>query len=255
MKIEKIKKLKNGKYKLELDNDDSIITYDEVILKNNLLFNPKIEVDKLENLYKDTSYYDIYYKVVKLIAKKLRSEKEIVEYLDKNNVEEKSEIINKLKSINLINDLNFAKAYTYDRVYLSKDGLNKIREDLYNYGIKEEYIMEALDKVDNDILEEKLNKLVIKKINSNHNKSNYVLKQKIIYDLISLGYEKDDIISSIDNNVKEDFSLISKEYDKLYKKLSLKYDDNKLMHEIKNKLYQKGYSSYEIDKIINEKNS
>ena len=56
-----------------------------------------------------------------------------------------------------------------------------------------------------------------------------------------------------DQNQKEDLTVISKEYDKLFKKLSLKYEDDKLKFEIKNKLYQKGYSSYEIEKIINEK--
>ena len=55
--------------------------------------------------------------------------------------------------------------------------------------------------------------------------------------------------------MKEDLSIISKEYDKLYKKLSLKFDGNKLNYEIKNKLYQKGYNSSEIDKILEEKNS
>jgi len=255
VKIEKIKKLRNGKYKIQLDNQDSINLHDEVILKNNLLFNPNIDEENISNLYKDTSYYDIYYKVVKLISKRLRSEKEIIDYLEKNAIENKKEIIDKLKNVNLINDLNFAKAYTYDRLYLSKDGLNKIKEDLYSYGIKDEFIFEVIDSIPEEVIKEKLEKLIIKKINSNNNKSNYMLKQKIIYDLINLGYEKEDIISYIDNNLKEDTSIISKEYEKLYKKLSLKYDGNKLIYEIKNKLYQKGYSIYEIDKIIEEKTS
>ena len=34
---EKIKKTKSGKYILELDNNEKITTYDEVILNNNLL--------------------------------------------------------------------------------------------------------------------------------------------------------------------------------------------------------------------------
>ena len=40
MKIEKLKKLRNGKYKLELDNGESITTYDDIIIKN-MLFNGK----------------------------------------------------------------------------------------------------------------------------------------------------------------------------------------------------------------------
>ena len=39
MKIEKIQKLKNNKYKIKLDSGDIINTYDDVILNNSLLFN------------------------------------------------------------------------------------------------------------------------------------------------------------------------------------------------------------------------
>ena len=101
----------------------------------------------------------------------------------------------------------------------------------------------------------RLEKIVIKKIKSNSNKSNYLLKQKIIYDLINLGYDKEKIVYYFDKNITDDSSAILKEYNKLFKKLSLKYSDDKLKCEIKNKLFQKGYSSYEIDKIINEKSN
>ena len=40
MKIEKIKKLKNGKYKLTFDSEDTLVTYDDVII-NKMLFNGK----------------------------------------------------------------------------------------------------------------------------------------------------------------------------------------------------------------------
>ena len=42
MKIEKIQKLKNNKYKIKLDSGDIINTYDDVILNNSLLFNKEM---------------------------------------------------------------------------------------------------------------------------------------------------------------------------------------------------------------------
>ena len=83
MKIEKIKKMKNGKYKLSLDNKTNIITYDNVILDNNLLFNKEIDNEKLNQLIIDNNYYDIYNKVVKYISIRMRSKLEIENYLDK----------------------------------------------------------------------------------------------------------------------------------------------------------------------------
>ena len=64
MKIEKIKKLKSGKYKLEIDND-KIITYDDVILNNNLLFNKEVDEELFNQLNIETRYYDVYNRVIK----------------------------------------------------------------------------------------------------------------------------------------------------------------------------------------------
>ena len=87
MEIKNIKKLKSGKYKIQLD-DTKITTYDDVIINNNLLYKKNIDNKLLENINIETSYYDIYNKVIKYISIKLRSKKEILEYLNKNKVEE-----------------------------------------------------------------------------------------------------------------------------------------------------------------------
>ena len=83
MKIEKIQKLKNNKYKIKLDSGDIINTYDDVILNNSLLFNKEIDLELLNKINNETLYYDCYNKTLKFIDKKLRSEKEVKEYLKK----------------------------------------------------------------------------------------------------------------------------------------------------------------------------
>ena len=170
MKIEKIKKLNSGKYKIELDDKNKIITYDDVILKHNLLFNKDIDSSKLNELNIDTKYYDIYNKCVKYISTRLRSEKEISIYLDKFPLEEndKNKIIEDLKSVCFINDANFAKAYISDRIYLSNDGIEKIRKSLLEHNIDSSLIEEELSKIDKNVIKEKLTKLISKKIKNNH---------------------------------------------------------------------------------------
>ena len=49
---------------------------------------------------------------------------------------------------------------------------------------------------------------------------------------------------------KEDDSLVQKEYDKLYRKLSRKYDGSELGYQIKQRLYVKGFNSNEIEKVF-----
>ena len=148
MKIEKIQKLKNNKYKIKLDSGDIINTYDDVILNNSLLFNKEIDLELLNKINNETLYYDCYNKTLKFIDKKLRSEKEIKEYLKKySEMGYEDKILKKLKEINMINDENYAKAYISDRIFLSTDGPNKIKQELFNYGIDEKIIEENINKI------------------------------------------------------------------------------------------------------------
>ena len=55
MKIQKIKKLKSGKYKLELEDGTSIQLYDEVILNHNLLFHKEIDSELFSQIDKENS--------------------------------------------------------------------------------------------------------------------------------------------------------------------------------------------------------
>ena len=242
MKIEKIKKLNSGKYKIELDDKNKIITYDDVILKHNLLFDKELDSSKLNDLNIDTKYYDVYNKCIKYISTKLRSEKEISIYLDKFNIEldDKNKIIEDLKNIGFINDLNFTKAYISDRIYLSNDGPEKIKKLLVEHNIPIEIIEEEISKIDEEIIKEKLSKLISKKIKNNHKDSNYIMRKKIYNDMINLGYSQsmfNECYESQENNADDN---LMKEFDKWYKKLSKKEQGDSLYLKIKQKLYQKG---------------
>lgn len=97
--------------------------------------------------------------------KKVRSEKEVRKYLDKLEIKDidKDSIINKLKSINLINDRVYVKSYINDKLYLTKDSLNKIKKDLIESNIDINIIEDEISKIEYDE-HEKLEKMIIKKL-------------------------------------------------------------------------------------------
>ena len=251
MKIEGVKKTKSGKYKITFDNKETISTYDDVILNNGLLFKKEVDNELLDKLNIETSYYDIYNKTIKFISRKLRSEKEVKIFLDKNNAtnSDKKKIVTKLKDIKLINDSFFANAYCQDKMNLSNDGPCKIKKELISNDIEKNIIDEAMSKIDENMVYEKLTKLIIKKINSNHNKSNYMLKQKIVGDMINLGYSKEMIVEIIDSNLKSNKSVIENEYKKIYRKLEKKYEGEELERQVRIKLMQRGFSGEDINNI------
>lgn len=254
MKINKIIKLKNNKYKICID-DKNIITYDEVILENDLLYKKNIDSNLYNKILIDTNYYDIYNKVVKYILKKRRSEKEIHIYLNKYNLTntEVNKMVDKLKHLKLIDDLQYCKAYINDSLILRKNGVNKIKKELLNQGISSEIIDLELNSIDVNILNDKLEKLIIKKISMNKKYSNDYLKQKILNELVNLGYERDLILDIINKNLKYDNEILKKEFDKLYNKLKNKTNSIELENKLKSKLLQKGFKISDINSLIQQK--
>lgn len=252
MKIEKLKKLKSGKYKIEFEDHSSLNLYDEVILKNNLLFHKEVDNDLLNKLYDDNNHYDYYNKVLKYILYKMRSTYEIYEYMKKLNIpnEQQEEIIDKLKENHLLDDKTYVKAYINDKIHLTDNGPYKIKNELLKYNIEESLIEEEFSNYDFELFEEKVRKIISKKIASNKNDSSYKMKQKLLNYLINLGYDREMILASINNLEFNNSGVVKKEYDKLLKKLSKKYEGQELLCQIKNKLYQKGFSIDDINEVI-----
>ncbi len=252
MKIKSIKKL-NNKYKIILEDNKEIITYDEVIIKNNILYKKELNEEIIEEIEKQNNYYETYNNILKLIKNKLRSESEIIEYMNKKEIEKNTqkEILEKLKNTKLINDKIYTHAYIHDKISFTPDGPNKIKKELLTKKIDEQIINEELEKINQEEINEKLEKLIIKKLNSNTKYSNTMLKNRLLNHFINLGYEKENILDIIENNIKIDNEIIKKEYIKLEKKLKNKYSEEELKKNIKQKLYQKGFSIDEINNILN----
>lgn len=255
MKIDKIKKLPNGKYKITFDDNENLITYDDVLIKNKLLFDKEVNKTKYEEISSDTKYYDVYNKIIKMISKRIRSKKEIEEYLETVSIDDndKLEIIKKLEEIGFINDLAFTKAFTYDKFNLSNYGPYKIKNELLKHSIEESLIDESINSILESDIVDKLQSIINKRIKNNNKYSNYILKQKTVLDLVNLGYDKEMIADIYDSNKLESNYIIEKEFNKQYNKLVKKYKDNELKYKLREKLYQKGFDIESINNLLQKK--
>ncbi len=132
MKINKFKKISSNKYKLFLE-DNTIIVYEDIIIKYNLLYKKDIDDKLIKKIEEDNYKYSIYDVAIKYIEVRMRSEKEMYEYLKNKeyNIKDIENTINKLKNSNLINDDLFSKSYINDKINLSNNGLNKIKNDAW----------------------------------------------------------------------------------------------------------------------------
>ena len=116
-----------------------------------------------------------------------------------------------MKENRLLNDDNFYISYISDRIRLSNDGPDKIKNELLNHNIELSKIEEELEKY-NDLIYEKLEKLIIKKTKQSNKYSEYILKQKIREYFINLGYKKDMIEDILSTITLDNSESLNKEY-------------------------------------------
>lgn len=256
MKIEKFKKMSKGRYKISLDRGDEFILYEDVIFKHSLLLQKEISLEKLDKLLEDNKYYEAYNLALSYIEYKLRSKKEIEDYLDKKEYTHKliNDIINDLESKGYINDRIYAKAFILDKINFTNHGPYKIKQALLSSGVDESIINEELNNIDKDLFIGKINKIIDKRKKINK-KPISIFKMKTMEYLSTLGYDRELInnaLSITEYEIDEE-AILNKaisEKEKLYNKYSKKYEGNKLDYQIKSALYRKGYNSEIINKIM-----
>lgn len=244
MKIEKFTKLKSGQYKLNLDDNTNILLHEDLILKHRLLITKEVNEEQIEDLLKENLSYMAYDIAISYLKTKMRTKKEIKEHLLKKEIKEEliDNVINKLLEQGYLSDVSYTKAFINDRINLSNDGPYKIKENLIKLGIPEDIVINNIVVFDNELETTRITKLIDKQIKTNHNKSTYSLKRKLIENLVNLGYSKSLVISLVEQIQVDDDDIRKKEYDKIYKKLSSKYSGRELEYKIKQKMYQKGFS-------------
>lgn len=200
MKIVKYTRLASGKYKVLFDNKKELILYESVIIDTNLLYKKEISNEEYNNLVSLNNYQDIYNKVIKYIGIRLRSKKEITDYLKKMDlsIEVIDDILNKLITSKYIDDERFSQAYIKDKYNFSNNGPYKIINELVKLGIdKDMAYTYTFDIITNE--EEKINKLINKYVKSDKKHDWYYLRNKIYNNLINLGYSKEIVISILNN--------------------------------------------------------
>ena len=201
IKIIKYKKENNGKYKLLLEDGSTIDTYEDVILKNNLLYKKDIDDSLYDIIMNDNVYEEAYSKSINYIGIRLRSINEMKVYLKSKKYSEEviNIIIERLIKNNLLNDTIFTQAFINDKLNFTTMGPYKIELELKKHNIDNNIISKCISTIDEDIIYEKINKLITKFIKSNKKYKGFLLKNKIYTNLINLGYSSSMILEVLNN--------------------------------------------------------
>ena len=250
MEIKSYKKCSNNTYEIRLDNGEKYRLYEDVIIDYELLINKNVTSTKLKKMLLQNELLEAYYKALKYIGIKMRTEKEIDIYLKKSGYSENSieYAKNKLKDDGYLNEDKYAQAYILDAINLSNVGPKRIAKDLNNLGIKANIISKYLT-YNREFWLDRI-KAYIEKYAKKNKSSALVFKNKIYKQLMLLGYESDDINFILDDFIIDTSSAFENDAKKAWRHLEKEMDYDKRVWKFKNKLYSKGYSQDEINSYI-----
>ena len=203
MKIDKYEKIGVGKYRIFLSNGEVLDLYDDVIVSNQLLLKKELDSNTYDKIIRDNLLQDKYNSCVKYITVRIRCTKEIENYLKKKNVSDEDIvlIIDKLKRNKILDDEVFCECFIKDKLKFTSWGPYRIIRELNNYNINNDIINKYSYLMNEEVIYDKLYKLIIKSINSNHKLDNSKLRNKIYRNYLNMGFKSDMIVNILNQEL------------------------------------------------------
>lgn len=199
MQIVKYEFTKKNKYNVYLSNGEVLNLQEQVITENELLLKKEISQELYNKLVRDNKIYELMEMAVKYISIRLRSIKEVKDYLLKkggsNN--EVEDAVQRLIESGYLDDDRFTKAFIKDKLKFTTIGDYKIKMQLNKVGVSTSIIEDNMNKIDEHIIEEKIKKIIEKDKKTNKKYSGQILKNKIYNHLLNQGYSQEKVITII----------------------------------------------------------
>jgi regulatory protein len=230
----------------------------DVLIKYQITKGTILEEKDLCEILQHDAYKKGLNRAIQYLSYRMRSEKEVLTYLRKNeiSVEVCEEILKKLKEYGYLNDLEFAKMFVRNRMEFSAKGPAVIKQELNQKGVGKLHINQALELYPFDLQVDKANTFAQKKLNTKRKESITQIKQKISQTLSGKGFPWEVIQVVMDSleinqDTTEQWEALQFHADKAHRKYK-KYDLQKYKFKMKQALYQKGFPIQLIDKWLDE---
>ena len=208
------------RFNIYLDGVFSFGADEDTVVKFRLVPGKEINSVDLDVILMETEVGRLMGRMYVLFNVRLRSEKEVRDYLRQLNFKKKvkeyeeipesviESLVNNLKNKGLLNDEEFAKAWVESRRRSKSKGMNVIKAELYQKGIAREIMEEVLsDKETEGQSEEDLAKQALeKKINVWRNLEEMKLKKKAVEFLVRRGFEYSVAKEVVENYLQEEYN-------------------------------------------------
>ncbi|HLB66755.1 MAG TPA: RecX family transcriptional regulator [Candidatus Saccharimonadales bacterium] len=176
------------RYSIFVDEKYSFSLSELALINAELKLGQELSKDELAKLKEESDLDKAYNRILNLLARRVRSEWEIRDYLKRKKYDEDAidKLLNKLSERHLVNDLSFANAWVENRRLLKNMSKRKLTQELRAKRVSDEIIDEVMGLDETNELEV-LRELVERK------KSRYPDKTKFMRYLAGQGFNYNDI--------------------------------------------------------------
>lgn len=245
---------------IENNKEEFAFSVDETILIEYHL-HKGLELDKAtvnELMEKDTMQ-KAYNMVIHYLSYRMRTEKEIEDYLEKKEVSEIHipPIMKKLTEKKFINDEEFANSFVRTRISTSEKGPGVIQKELLDKGVPKNIIEEAIHQYTYKEQYHKALKLLEKKSTQQTKHSHRERIQRLQNHLLQKGFTQEvvkDVVAShsLEKDGEAEWQALVHHGTKQLRKLQGKYEGFQLKNKVKESLYRKGFPFPLIQTFIEE---
>ena len=148
MKIEKVVKKDEKNVIIFFDNEEKLILAYEIFLKNGLRKNDEISESRFSLLIEQNQLYFLKQKALHLLGRRHHSSHELKIKLRQKGYKPEfiEEIISELNSKGLLNDYEFASAFSDENIRNKFWGKKKVESELFKRGIDREIISRVVEE-------------------------------------------------------------------------------------------------------------
>lgn len=230
----------------------------DVLIKYSIAKGTELDEQALNEILSTDAYKKGLNKAIQYLSYRMRSEREVLSYLHKNEFSDKacSEILSKLKEYGYLNDQEFSKMFVRNRMEFSSKGPAVIAQELGQKGVAKEVVQQALSQYPFEKQVEKASTFAQKKITQKRKESITQIKQKVSQTLAGKGFPWEVIQVAmeslvIEQDADEQWEALQFHAEKANRKYQ-KHDTQQYKFKMKQALYKKGFPIPLIDKWIED---
>ncbi|MGX6978289.1 recombination regulator RecX [Vagococcus elongatus] len=260
-KIISVTKNKGAGYQIQLASGEAIEVSEDVLVRHRLLKGQEVSSDFLRQIKKD-SQQDLGYQLsLNYLSYQLRTEKEVKDYLitKKIAIEDIPDIIQRLKTLKLVDDLVYGESYVRTQIRLSDKGPGVLQQQLFKKGLRQETVEKALRLYTPELQLELAVKAAKKSAKKHRQKTFQIQRQKVQQTLMTKGFSAEIIkeamaLLALEKDEAKESDLVMIDGEKIWQK-NKRFDFSQRKQKTIQGLIRKGFDYDLIQEFLSGKES